>query len=214
MSTIPHGGKRPTVIIVDDHAVVAEGVRAILEPQFLVLAVVTESDAAPASVATHDPDGIVLDIAMHGTNGIDLARRFHRADPDLAIVMLTMHSERHHVDEALRAGARGFVPKLAPGEEVRFALQEAMKGRTYVSPQLTSWHGRGTGVPMSNDGLTTRQMQVLRGLAEGRSSQDIAEQLAITPKTVEYHRDSVKKRLGIRSTAGLVRYALDHGVLD
>lgn len=204
--------RRPTVVIVDDHAVVCEGIRALLESEFDVVGTTTDPGAASALVRRHAPDVVVLDIAMPGISGIQLAHALRVHHPASRVVMLSMHSEPHHVTEAIQAGARAFVPKLAPGAELRHAIREALANRVYVSPELRRAPARGPGGGAKM--LTRRQRQVLALIVQGRTAPQIAETLGIATKTAEFHRDAVKRALGIRSNAELVRYALTHGLVQ
>ncbi|HEX6643784.1 MAG TPA: response regulator transcription factor [Gemmatimonadales bacterium] len=205
--------KRPTLILADDHALMTEGLRAMLEPDHEVLDVVRDGSTVVSAVSFHRPDLILLDISLPGRSGIEIATEIHERFPDTRILMVTMHAERIYADEALRSGASGYVLKLARAEELRHAIQEVLAGREYVTPLLTDPAAAARTAPAGIEALTERQREVLRLLARGRTSHEIAEMLSVSPKAVEFHRVRIKKALGLNSTAALVRYAVAEGLV-
>lgn len=208
---------RPRILIADDHALVCEGLRGLLEPQYEIVAMIPDGDAVLQAVAAHSPDLALLDISLPGRNGLDLARAIHATHPGVRTLVLTMHAERLYADEAVRAGAGGFVLKLATGAELRFAVSEVLAGRTYVTPLLAVAAGADAAdpeAPRGTDGrpLTMRQREVLQLLARGYTTTQIGNELGITDKAVEFHRARLRHALGLTSNAALVRWAVAHGL--
>jgi len=212
---------RPTLILVDDHALMTEGLRAMLEPDHEVVDVVRDGSHVVAAVDFHRPDLVLLDLSLPGRSGLEIAAELRTRFPATRVLIVTMHAERIYADEALRAGASGYVLKLARAEELRHAIAEALAGRQYVTPLLTEHTAssaariepRGMPDAVGIDALTERQREVLRLIAQGRTTQEIAEALAVSPKAVEFHRVRIRKVLGLSSTAALVRYAVAEGLV-
>lgn len=212
---------RPTLILADDHALMTEGLRAMLEPDHEVVDVVRDGSHVVAAVDFHRPDLVLLDLSLPGRSGLEIAAELRTRFPATRVLIVTMHAERIYADEALRAGASGYVLKLARAEELRHAIAEALAGRQYVTPLLTEHTSssaariepRGMPDAVGVDALTERQREVLRLIARGRTTQEIAEALAVSPKAVEFHRVRIRKVLGLSSTAALVRYAVAEGLV-
>ncbi len=209
---------RPSVILADDHAIVAAGVRSLLEPACRVLAVVADGEALVKAARELRPDLVIADISMPLCNGIDAIRRIRRERPQLLAICLTMHADRMYLSEALEAGASGFVVKHAAAEELRQAIAAVLRGKTYVSPQLGGHERQGRAAPPAPDRsggprLSQRQRQVLQLVAEGRTMRQIAAILQLTPKTVEFHKYRAMHLLGLRTSAELVQFAVRHGLV-
>lgn len=212
---------RPTLLIADDHALMAEGLRAMLEPEYAVLEVVNDGAQVIASVQFHQPDIVLLDLSLPGRSGIEIAADLHDRFPRIRVLIVTMHAEQIYADEALRAGASGYVLKLARAEELKHAIAEALAGRQYVTPLLTAHSAedasrlapRGHPDAAGLEALTDRQREVLRLIARGCTTEEIAAELAVSAKAVEFHRVRIRKVLGLSSTAALVRYAVNEGLV-
>lgn len=210
---------RPRLLLADDHSLLCEGLRAILEPDNDVVAIVHDGREVVAAVDQHAPDVAVLDISLPGRDGLALARELHRSHPAVRLMMLTMHADRLYADEALRAGAQAFVLKLASGSELRFAVSEVMAGRTYVTPLLAQSSGgpapgeAGAALVPDLPPLTPRQLEVLRLLGRGLTNAEVAQELGLSDKAVEFHKTRIKKALGLSSNAALLRYAVAHGIV-
>ncbi|HEU4827649.1 MAG TPA: response regulator transcription factor [Gemmatimonadales bacterium] len=212
---------RPTLLLVDDHALMTEGLRAMLEPEYEVLEVVRDGAQVVAAVQFHGPDLVLLDLSLPGRSGLEIAADLHERFPGTRVLIVTMHAERIYADEALRAGASGYVLKLARAEELKHAIEEALAGRQYVTPLLTEHTAadaarvepRGHPEAAGLDALTERQREVLRLIARGCTTQEIADALAVSAKAVEFHRVRIRKVLGLSSTAALVRYAVNEGLV-
>ena len=211
--------KRATILLADDHAVVVEGLRRILDrPEFKVVGVVPDGRALLQAAARLKPDLIVSDVAMPLLNGIDAAREILASNRKTKIIFLTMHPEVAYATAALAAGASGYVLKSAAGEELIRAIREVLHERVYVSDAIAESVKRARETrPTKNrsplDGLTGRQREVLQLLAEGRQAKEIAAVLHLSPKTVEFHKYRIMDALGVRTVADLARYAVKHGIV-
>jgi len=211
---------RARILIADDHSVVIEGLRRILDrPQFDVVGVANDGRALIQAAEKLHPDVIVTDVAMPRLNGLDAAREIHSRHPNLKIIFLTMHPEVAYATAALGAGAAGYVLKSAAGEELIDAIGAALNGRIYISKsiaksveyarEIRSRNGRG-----AVDLLTHRQREILQQLAEGRQVKEIAAMLKLSPKTVEFHKYRIMKLLHLRTVADLARYAQRRGIVE
>jgi DNA-binding NarL/FixJ family response regulator len=207
------------VLLADDHCVVAEGLRGLLEPHFDVLGIVSDGKELVTAVASLDPDVVVLDISMPSLSGIDAARQMRSANARAKLVFLTMHCEVTYAIRALEAGASGFVLKHSAPAELITAIQEALAGRKYITPQIAGElvdsfsRSAADGSHPSAD-LTPRQREILKLVAEGRSAKEIAAALGISRRTAEFHKARLMEALGVETTAELIRYAIRTGVTD
>ena len=202
------------VMIVDDHAMVAEGIEAILETydDIQVIATLSNGRDAIEQADALNPDVVLLDLNMPGVTGLSATEMILERQPDMRILILSMHDSPEYISTALSHGARGYVLKDVPSEEIKTAIDRVMAGEEYLCTGT-----RSALTPKIADGrepLTSREQTVLLALAQGQSNRDVAESLDISVHTVETHRKNIKRKLGINSTAGLTRYALEHGVLQ
>ena len=207
------------ILIADDHEVVRAGVRGMLasEPDWEVCAEAEDGRRALALVVVLKPDLAVLDVAMPGLNGIDVARRLRRLLPKTGVLVLTMHHTASLVEDALDAGALGYVLKSDPIDVLVSAVQHVLTGQTYVSPQLCAEPTVTTFGKSANrlkDPLTRREREVLQLLSEGHGNKEIGAELGISTKTAETHRARLMTKLGLHSLASLVRYAVRHRIID
>jgi DNA-binding NarL/FixJ family response regulator len=210
---------RPRVLLGDDHAMFSEGLRRILEPHFDVLNIVENGRDLLAAVEQLRPDVIVADISMPLLNGIEVARRLQKTAHGPKIVFLTMHEDGTFATAAFRAGASGYVLKRSAPSEIVTAIQEAVRGRTYISPLIA---GDVLGTLMEKRGhpeklepnLTSRQREVLQLIAEGKSPKEIAAILNVSPRTVEFHKYRIMETVGAKTIAELTRYAVAHGIVQ
>jgi two-component system, NarL family, nitrate/nitrite response regulator NarL len=195
------------LMLVDDHPLVRDGLRARLEavPGLQVVAEADSADAAVDLAPRVAPDLVLMDIGLRGANGIEATRRLRALLPTLRVVVLSMHDNAEYVREALRAGAGGYVLKDSPAEEIVDAIHAVMAGDQYLSAGIASAAQRRCG----NEVLTPREREVLALIAEGLSSRDIGERLAMGVRTVETHRTSLRRKLDLSSAAALVRYAVE-----
>jgi len=204
------------VVLADDHVVLRQGVRALLERHGLeVVAEASDGRAAIELARRHEPDVAVLDIMMPLLNGIDAARQIVEARPGIQVVMLTALEQDRLVTEAVRAGVRGFVLKTQAGEDLAQAIQQVSRGGFYVGAGVSQAVVDACRAAAVDDlgRLTSRERQVLQLVAEGKSTKQVAALLGITPKTAEFHRARVMKKLNVHDVAGLVRYAIREGLI-
>lgn len=207
------------VLLVDDHKLVRAGMRSLLREFEGVEVVAEASDGAEALLLAERerPDVVLMDIAMKGMNGLEAAARLRERLPATKIVILSMHTSEEYVLLALRAGAAAYLIKDSATSELELALQSVMRGETYLSPaisrQVVEGYVQRVGEGGAADPLTPRQREVLKRIAEGRSTKEIAYELNLSVKTVETHRAQIMERLGIRDVAGLVRYAMRAGLV-
>jgi len=202
------------VIIVDDHPMVAEGIEAILETynDIDIVGVLKNGQEAIDRVEELDPDVILLDLNMPGINGLTATEIILERRPETCILILSMHDSPEYISTALNHGAKGYVLKDVPTEEIKTAIDTVMAGEEYLCTGA-----RRSLKPRIADGrdpLTSREQQILLQLAQGISNKDVGLSLDISVRTVETHRKNIKRKLGISSTAGLTRYAMEHGVLQ
>jgi DNA-binding NarL/FixJ family response regulator len=208
---------KPRVLLADDHCMMSEGLRGLLQPQFDVVGIVSDGRELVAAAKRLDPDVVVLDISMPSLNGIDAARQLRSADARAKVVVLTMHREVTYAARALEAGASGFVLKQSAASELVTAIQEALKGGTYITPQIAAdlvdsfRRGLHAGAEAPGE-LTPRQREVLQLVAEGHSAKEIAVLLQISPRTAEFHKARLMKTLGLRNVAELIQYAIRTGI--
>ena len=207
------------VVLVDDHALVRAGMRSLLGSMEHV-AVVGEAasgEEALALAGTAQPDVVLMDIAMKGMTGLQAASRLREVCPGVRVIILSMHAGEEYVLQALRAGAVGYLLKDAATGELELALRSVMRGESWFSPavsrQVVEGYVQRVGGEPAADVLTARQREVLRLVAGGKSTKEIAFDLNLSVKTVETHRAQIMERLGIRDVAGLVRYALRTGLI-
>jgi len=209
--------KRPRVLLADDHKIVTEGLKGLLEPEFELVGTVEDGRALLAAANKLQPDVIVADISMPLLNGIDSVRQIKKAHGDIKIVFLTMHPDVTYAVSAFDAGASGYVLKHSAPTELVTAIRSALNGKTFVTPLLA-----GEFMQLTKDrtsqreeltSLTPRQREILQLLAEGHSAKEIATVLNISSRTVEFHKYRIMKDLGIKSAAELVHYAVRHGII-
>jgi len=212
---------RLSVIIADDHAVVRQGIRAVLE-EVEGLEVVAEAGDGLEAIELaekHHPDVAVLDVTMPGKTGLEVARELRDSGSGVAVLILSMHDEPEYVLEAVRAGADGYVLKDMAPSELRAAVLAVHEGREYFSGRVTHQLSVGLRQELEEeqrksrmDSLTPREVEVLLLVARGHTNRGIAEELGISPRTVETHRERVMAKLRIRSVAGLTRFVVEQGL--
>lgn len=209
------------VLIADDHALLRAGLRALLCAAGGIEVVGEAADGREALEAAQalNPDVAVVDVAMAGMNGIEAIARIRTVAPDVHVIVLSMYAGEEYVAAALRAGACGYLVKDSAPEELVAAVRSAAVGRTHFSPPISREVVEGYLERIRADAgpheiLTPRQREVLQRIAEGHSTKGIAFDLGVSPKTIESHRAQLMQRLGIRDVAGLVRYAIRHGLVS
>lgn len=202
------------VLIVDDHPMVAEGIRAILETydDITVIGTLCNGQEVVDQVEDLAPDVILMDLNMPNLGGLSATEILLERQPELRILILSMHDAPEYVSTAMDNGARGYVLKDVPTDVIYTAIKTVMAGQTYLCNGASARLS-----PDTNDGrepLTAREQTILLQLAQGNSNKQVAANLDISVHTVETHRKNLKRKLGINSTAGLTRYAMEHGVLQ
>jgi DNA-binding NarL/FixJ family response regulator len=207
------------ILLVDDHAVVRAGVRALLQDSgdIQIIGEAADGAAAVELARAHPPDIVIMDIAMPHLNGLEAAARIKEENPAVQVVILSMHDSREYVLQALKAGASAYVMKDSAPVELDLALAAVRRGDTYLSPAVSKQVIRDyldSANRQPDTPLTPRQREVLVLIARGVSTKKIAHQLNVSVKTVETHRAQVMERLGINDVAGLVRYAIRTGLVD
>jgi len=206
---------RPRVLLADDHVLVIDGLRRILEPECEVVGAVEDGRSLLKAAEKLQPDIVLLDISIPLLNGVEAARRLRKTVPAAKLIFVTMHADATYVTRAFRAGASGYVLKRCASMELVSAIHAVLKGRTYITPLVRKdISGAVPGSPLGeiSGELTERQREVVQLVAEGHPVKEIAAILNISRKTVAFHKSNVMLRLGIRSTAELTKYALDHGI--
>lgn len=203
------------VILADDHAIVRQGLAALLqrEPDIAILAQAADGEAAWGLIETHQPDIAILDLAMPRATGIEVARRVQAAALDTRVVLLTMHDDAATALQAQEAGVTGFVVKDNSFEELTLAVRTVAAGGTFVTPAVRAKLKalrRNGAKPVA---LSPREREVIRLIAAGQSSKEIGRALAISPRTVDTYRDRLRDKLGLRSVAEVVLYAVQCGML-
>jgi len=210
---------RPRILIADDHQILAEGVRGLLEPEFEVVGVVADGRELLTAAKKLKPDVIVADVTMPSLNGIEAAAQLRDAGITAKVVILTMHRDVTYARRAIEAGASGFVLKHSVSSELVTAIREALRGQTYITPMIAgelvqSYRKGDSETSDSSHRLTVRQREVLQLIAEGRSAKEVAAILKISTRTAEAHKAHILEVLGVRSTAELVQYAIRSGIIS
>ncbi|MDW4497678.1 response regulator transcription factor [Sulfitobacter sp. D35] len=205
---------RVKVLVVDDHPMVAEGIQSILESydDLDVLGTCNSGHAVIEALDQAKPDVILMDLNMPGMGGLAATEIVLERRPETRILILSMHDNAEYISTALSHGAMGYVLKDVPTDEIKQAIDAVMAGERYLCTGA-----KGSLEPQdgaAREALTGREQTILLQLAQGRSNKDVAQALEISVRTVETHRKNIKRKLGISSTAGLTRYALEHGVLQ
>jgi len=209
--------KLPSAILADDHKLLVEAFRKLLEPHFEIVATVSDGRALLDVAENLKPDVILLDIGMPLLNGLEAARQLKNKLPAVKLIFLTMHEDPDLAIQAMRAGASGYLLKTSASSELLHAIQEALKGRIYITPHVSQGmeksfirDPRGRQRPKS---LTPRQCEVLQLLAEGKSMKEIAEVLHVTPRTVAFHKYRTMEELAVKSTAELIQFAVKNHIV-
>ena len=206
-----------TVVLADDHTVVRQGLRFLIDNED-GLRVVAEAGTVPDAermTHMHRPSVLILDLNMPGGSGLDAIPRLRKDVPDTAIVVLTMQDDPAFARQALQSGALGFVLKEAADEELLQAVRLAATGGTYLNPRVGARMATTPTLPtVAPDDLSEREVEVLRLIALGYTNSEIADQLFLSTRTVETHRAHIQQKLGRTSRAELVRYALDHHLIE
>jgi len=206
------------VLVVDDHDVVREGIRHVLEAteEFRVVAEAANGAEALERAMGERPDVVLLDLSMPGTPGLEVVRQLRAQLPDTRVLILSVHDDREYVLESVRVGAHGYLRKDSSPADIRRAVRVVHAGDSFFSPPVARHLAAAVQDQSATDqldALTAREREVLLRVASGRTNREAAAQLGISVRTVETHRDSLMRKLGIRTVAGLTRFAIEHRLL-
>jgi DNA-binding NarL/FixJ family response regulator len=211
--------KRTTILLADDHKIVAEGLKSILEPEFDLVAIVENGRALLTAADTLRPDVIIADISMPLLNGIEAVRQIKKKDENIMVVFLTMHPDVTYAASAFDAGASGYVLKHSAPSELITAIHSVLAGKTYITPLLAGdlmlfYKERRHEQCNPATRLTARQKEVIQLHAEGRTTKEIASLLNISPRTVEFHKYRLMQEFGLKNSAELIHFALKHKIIS
>jgi DNA-binding NarL/FixJ family response regulator len=211
------------VLVADDHAIIREGLRVMLgnQPDMEVVGTAANGREAVRLVDEHEPDIVVIDISMPELNGIEAISQMLPRHPRIKVIVLSIHETKPYVYRTLKAGAKGYLIKETAGLEVVDAVRAVYRGERYLSQRisdlLTDVAFRKLEMPMEVsplERLSSREREILQLVAEGKTSQEIAERLSISPKTVDTYRSRLMHKIGVEDMAGLVKFAIQHGVIS
>ena len=211
--------RKPRILLCDDHPLIAEGLRSLLANDFEIVGIAANGREVVTAAERMLPDVVTLDVSMPLLNGMEAARQIRKVSPSAKIIFVTQKSDREYVRAAFEAGASAYVLKQSAASEVLPAVRAALMGRYYVTPSLLSGvpeallSGSRNPSELFGATLTPRQREVLQLVAEGKANKDIAALLQISLKTVDFHKARIMDELGLRTTAELTRYAIDHGMI-
>jgi DNA-binding NarL/FixJ family response regulator len=212
-----------TIVLADDHAIIRQGLRGLLETEadFQVVAEAGDGPSAIQAVDMHKPDVIILDISMPGLNGLDVAQRISKHHPDTRVIILSMHTNESFVLKAIRNGASGYVLKASSSDDLVVAIHKVMAGDVYFSAPISQRalalyveKARSQTADDPYESLTDREREVLQLSAEGFTAAEIAEKLFLSSRTVEMHRSNLMAKLDLRNQSELIRYAFTQGILQ
>ena len=208
---------RPRILIAEDHMLVLDGLRALLERHYDLVGTAHDGLSVVRKARRLHPDLILMDIALPRINGLEAGQRLREQQPKVKLLYVSMYGDKRYVDEALRIGASGYVLKGSGWEELFRAIKAVLAGKQYVSPELSFWLQQPPIIPhimpdASVGALTDRQRQILKLVAAGYTAREIGRMLHITPKTVQFHKGRLMRQLQLQSKVQLARYALTHGL--
>lgn len=210
--------KRPRVLLADDHQMLLDALKELLEPKYEVVGLVSDGRAVLKVAEKRRPDVIILDIAMPQLNGLDAGRQLKQSMPGVKLIFMTMNEDPYLVGEAFRVGASAFLLKQAAGLELDEAITEVLKGGSFVTPSATKGlNSISLRDPKNREFApepTARQREVIQLLAEGRTMKEIARMLYITPRTVAAHKYAVMELLQLKTSAEVVQYAIKHRIIS
>jgi two-component system, NarL family, response regulator NreC len=207
--------KRTRILICDDHTLFVEGIKAMLrnESSLEIVGEARDGRQAVELVKELKPDLLLMDVSMPDMNGFDATQRVHELDPNIKVLILTMHDEEELVARCLEAGAAGYIIKDAPASQLLYAIEMVQKGERYLSPvvlkQVVAGYVKNSNVPQTSyDRLSPREREVLKLLAEGLSVKEIATRLNLSVKTVDVHKTNLMKKIDVHDRTELIKYAI------
>ena len=213
---VPAAPARKKILLVDDHPFMRAGLAQLIDkqPDMIVAGEAGDDAAATRELAKTAVDLVLTDLTLPGRGGMELIKDLHATQPTLPILVVSMHDEVIYTERALRAGARGYIMKEAGGENLLAAIRQVMSGQVYVSPKMsarildnmTARKPRGSNSPIEK--LTDREFEIFQLIGQGKSTRDIAQQLNLSPKTVDVHRSHIKEKLELQDATALVRHAV------
>ncbi|MGA7883884.1 MAG: response regulator transcription factor, partial [Terrimicrobiaceae bacterium] len=207
----------PRILLADDHTMLLDAFRRLLEPRCEIVGTACDGRELVELAATTRPDVIVLDISMPRLNGMDACAQLRRKMPDVRFVFLTVNEDPDIAAEAIGLGASGYLLKSSASAELFTAIEHALAGKTYITPLVTRGVPLGVflrrAVRSGEEKLTVRQREVLQLLAEGHAMKEVADLIHVSPRTVAFHKYTIMEQLGMKTSAELVQYALEHGLL-
>ena len=205
---------RPRILMADDHLILLEAFKALLEPAFDIVGIVTDGRTLLEEFTRLNPDVVLLDVAMPLLNGLDAGRLLKAQRRSVKLIYLTMNPDPDLASEALRLGASGYVLKSSAVQELKQAIEEALRGRSYITPLITrDVVGSLIQQRSSRPELTVRQREVLQLLAEGKSMKEVGAILDLTPRTVAFHKYKMMEQLHLKTSAELVKFAVQQGMV-
>jgi two-component system response regulator NreC len=210
------------LLLVDDHEIVRAGLRMLFqaEPDMEIVGEVSSGEESLRAVRELKPDVVLMDVVMSGMSGIEATRRIKEANPDVAILALTMHEDEQYFFEMLSAGASGYVPKRAAPDDLVSAIRVVSQGNVFLYPTLAKLLVKDflqraeSGAAPPSEELTPREREVLTCIAEGMTNREIAETLVISAKTVDRHRENIMRKLNLHNRVELVKYAIEKGLIS
>ena len=207
-------------LLIDDHKIIRDGLKQILHMHFPSSGVDESSNAEDviSKITSSAYDVVICDLSMPGRSGLDVVKQVKEIQPDLPVLILSMHPEEHYAMRALKAGAWGYLNKSDGAEVLIPAIQRVLQGRKYVSPYLVeqladNLNGKHSGINQLHETLSSREFDVFKLIVEGKSISDISQQLSLSPSTVSTHRARVLTKMNMKSNAELVKYALQHNLI-
>ncbi len=209
------------LLLVDDHQIVRAGLRMLFsaEPEVEIVGEASSGEEAVVMAEALQPDVVLMDVAMPGIGGVEATRRIKAAQPQVAVLALTMHEDEEYFFEMLGAGASGYVPKRAAPDDLMSAIRIVRQGDVYIYPSLARLlvkdflHRSEASAPETREELTAREQEVLTFIAEGYSNREIADVLVISVKTVDRHRENIMRKLQLHNRVELVKYAIEKGLI-
>lgn len=210
-----------TIVIADDHDIIRAGIKNILrnQPVYEVVGEAVDGEEVLGKVEEFKPDILLLDISMPKISGLDVIEQVHRLSPETKVLIITVHKGNAYIMRAFKAGVKGYLHKENAAEDLLPALRRVSSGQTYLSSAVSSYlvekvSAKGMDKVLGEGVLTSREADILRLVAEGKTAKEVADVLYISPRTVENYKNSILKKLGFHRTSDLIKYAIEHKIID